>query len=408
MNVKSEKDILNLVVNKVEENISLDYKECIALTNTDRSKNELSKDVSAFANSIGGSIIYGVKEEEHIPVKIDDGVDPKEITKEWLESIIDSRISPKIDGLEIIPIELKETNPGRYIYAVNIPQSTRAPHQASDKRYYKRYNFKSAPMEDYEIKDIANRRTAFRPLILVDTFIRHSIVVCLSIKNIGSEVALNVKLKPDKNLQLRGERDTEDIPIFSRGIKFFPPDKEFVFWYGSFPEIIKDDKKPSRFNINVTYNRLNDPITEYSDEFHIDIRDYYYTTSKTSFIEDEIKNIREAINKLTSELSRKMESLSSLENIAAPTGLDLSVNTLRNIRHILNQEPLEKIDARYVSDRVFMEVLGVDMETAYKIEHWIRFDAESDPIQKHSLSPAIIGELKKYFKLPEEIEKLCN
>ena len=152
------------------------------MTNTDRSKNELSKDVSAFANSIGGSIIYGVKEEEHIPVKIDDGVDPKEITKEWLESIIDSRISPKIDGLEIIPIELKETNPGRYIYAVNIPQSTRAPHQASDKRYYKRYNFKSAPMEDYEIKDIANRRTAFRPLILVDTFIRHSIVVCLSIK----------------------------------------------------------------------------------------------------------------------------------------------------------------------------------------------------------------------------------
>ena len=31
------------------------------------------------------------------------------------------------------------------------------PHQAQDKRYYKRYNFQSAPMDDYEIKDILNR-----------------------------------------------------------------------------------------------------------------------------------------------------------------------------------------------------------------------------------------------------------
>lgn len=404
MDIASEKDILFLISNKVEENIILEYKQSKALLKTENAKNEISKDVSAFANAVGGTIIYGIREDEHIPVEIDDGFDPSEITKEWIESVIDSKISPRIDGIKIIPIELRETKPCRYIYVVNIPQSTRAPHQASDKRYYKRYNLKSAPMEDYEIKDIANRRTAFCPLILVDTFIRHSIVVCLSVKNIGSEVALNVKLKPDKNLQLRGERDTEDIPIFSRGIKFFPPDKEFVFWYGSFPEIIKDDKKPSRFNINVTYNRLNDPITEYSDEFHIDIRDYYYTTSKTSFIEDEIKNIREAINKLTSELSRKMESLSSLRDIAGPTGLDLSINSLKNIRHVLNQEPFERINARYISDNVFMEVLGVDIETAYKLEHWIRFDVKSDPIEKHSLNPKVMEEFYKYFRLPEEKE----
>jgi hypothetical protein len=50
-----------------------------------------------------------------------------------------------------------------------------------------------------------------------------------------------------------------------------------------------------------------------------------------------------------------------------------------------------------------MEVLGIDMETAYKIEHWIRFDAESDPVQKHALNSETIQELKKYFKLPREI-----
>jgi hypothetical protein len=50
-----------------------------------------------------------------------------------------------------------------------------------------------------------------------------------------------------------------------------------------------------------------------------------------------------------------------------------------------------------------MEVLNVDMDTAYKLEHWIRFDLQSDPVQKHSLSPEIIVEFKKYFTLPEEV-----
>ena len=39
------------------------------------------------------------------------------------------------------------------IYVVDIPQSNIA-HQAFDKRYYKRFNFISTPMEDYEIRDI--------------------------------------------------------------------------------------------------------------------------------------------------------------------------------------------------------------------------------------------------------------
>jgi len=404
MNVRTEEDILALISNKVEESISLEYKSCGALSTGDKAKFEIGKDVSAFANSVGGTIIYGIKEKEdgHIPLEVDDGFNPKEITKEWLEAIIDSRISPKINGVMITPIELTQTRPGKYIYVVEIPPSLKAPHQASDFRYYKRYNFKSMPMEDYEIKDVANRKVMARPLIAVDTFIRHSTVVCLSIKNIGTEVALNVRLAPDKGLKLRGERDIEDIPLFSKGIKFFPPGKEFVFWYGTFPEIVKDEKKPSSFTVKVSYNRINDPLTEFTDDFYIDIKDYYYTTSNTSIIEEEMKDIGEAINKLTNELSKKMEALSCLQNMTGSTGLQLSVDTLRNIKHIVNQEPFEKINARYVSYEVFMEVLGVDMETAYKLHQWMRFDMQSDPVQKHSLRPAILAEFNKYFIVPDE------
>ena len=56
--------------------------------------------------------------------------------------------------MKITPVYTKKDN--EVIYVVNIPKSDTA-HQAKDKRYYKRYNFESVMMEDYEIKDIINR-----------------------------------------------------------------------------------------------------------------------------------------------------------------------------------------------------------------------------------------------------------
>ena len=153
----NEQDLFLLIENSVQESIELDYKACDALHSNDRKKTEISKDVSAFANSAGGTIIYGINEEGHIPISLDNGFNPNEITKEWLEQVINSRIHRKINNILIKPIELETTSPGRFVYVVNIPQSSRAPHQAHDKRFYKRYNFQSVPMEEYEIRDISHR-----------------------------------------------------------------------------------------------------------------------------------------------------------------------------------------------------------------------------------------------------------
>jgi Putative DNA-binding domain len=153
-----ESDIVEMIKNQAKENLNLDYKACAALAKTDGKKTEVSKDVSSFANSAGGVIIYGVSERDYLPIEIDSGFDPTEISKEWLENIINSNIHPKIDNLHINQIDLKSQGIGKVIYVVTIPQATfMAPHQAQDKRYYKRYNFQSAPMDDYEIKDILNR-----------------------------------------------------------------------------------------------------------------------------------------------------------------------------------------------------------------------------------------------------------
>jgi hypothetical protein len=163
---KTLDDINSLIINKVEENKYLDYKGADSLrkvkqkngNNKDNTK-EISKDVSAFANSAGGVIIYGIleyqeKEKSHLPEKIDP-INRLEFSKEQLEHKINGNVSPNISGLEIHPIIIDEHNA---IYVVEIPQSNTAHQNSADNRYYMRYNFESVPMEDYQIKDIINRQ----------------------------------------------------------------------------------------------------------------------------------------------------------------------------------------------------------------------------------------------------------
>lgn len=154
-----EQDLLDLIRLGVQEGLELDYKQCDALQRSDGKKNEISKDVSAFSNSAGGVIVYGMKENGHVPTSIDVGFDPNEISKEWLEQVINSRIQRRIDGVRVNQVALLTSSPGKVAYVVVVPASIRAPHQAADKRFYKRFNFESVPMEEYEVRDTANRST---------------------------------------------------------------------------------------------------------------------------------------------------------------------------------------------------------------------------------------------------------
>lgn len=60
---KTETDLLALITAGVEESAALDYKRADSLNKRDdRKKTEITKDVSSFANSAGGVIIYGIAE----------------------------------------------------------------------------------------------------------------------------------------------------------------------------------------------------------------------------------------------------------------------------------------------------------------------------------------------------------
>ncbi|MEY8019272.1 helix-turn-helix domain-containing protein [Muriicola sp. SD30] len=149
--------IRKMIVDKIEENLNLDYKAAASLHRSDTKTKEIAKDVSAFANSDGGTIIYGVMEDpekRHLPKAIDP-IDRMEISKEWLEQIIQGNIRPRIHDILIHPITLDE-GLNQVIYVVDIPRSNTA-HQAKDRKYYKRFNFNSEAMYDYEIRDVMNR-----------------------------------------------------------------------------------------------------------------------------------------------------------------------------------------------------------------------------------------------------------
>jgi predicted HTH transcriptional regulator len=146
----------------IQESQSLDYKDSRALCKQSADKTELCKDVSAFANSGGGMIIYGIRENEHNPEEIDEGVDATIFNREWIENILTTGVQPKIEDLEIKPIDLPSKGKNRAALVIRVGQAMAlAPHQtASDNKYYRRHNFKSEPMLDYEVRDAMRRSIA--------------------------------------------------------------------------------------------------------------------------------------------------------------------------------------------------------------------------------------------------------
>jgi hypothetical protein len=188
----------SLIENKVEESLNLEYKSSGALGKQNNKTTEISKDVSSLANSDGGIIIYGIAEDNnnHLPKEIDP-IDRKQFSNEWLEQIIQSKIRPRLNDFKIYPIDI-ELN--KVVYVVKVGKSNTA-HQADDKRYYKRFNFQSTAMYDYEVRDILNRTK--NPEISLDFKFKnqHKEIIIYAI-NSGSVYAkyVNVKFRIPKKI----------------------------------------------------------------------------------------------------------------------------------------------------------------------------------------------------------------
>lgn len=128
---------------------------------------ELSKQLSAFANSGGGTLVYGFTDPKDLSSRTveEGGVSLKlrgRNTKEWLEDIIPNLIDHPLQRFNVYALVKSAQNPSiqsdRCVILVSIPDSEDAPHQARDNKYYARVGGKSRPIGHRLVTDIYGRR----------------------------------------------------------------------------------------------------------------------------------------------------------------------------------------------------------------------------------------------------------
>jgi hypothetical protein len=141
--LESLESICALIDSATRESEVLEYKTA-ARTFSDSEKGEIAKDVSAMANSLGGTIIYGISTDavDKTRPKDVEPIEPKNI--ETFDRVINAQVRPAIEGIrkKLIPNDVPR------VMIVEVPPSENPPHQSLyDKRYYRRSGCECVPME---------------------------------------------------------------------------------------------------------------------------------------------------------------------------------------------------------------------------------------------------------------------
>lgn len=352
-----------LIRDQVQESLHLDYKASDALTSN--KKDELSKDVSAFANSDGGVIVYGIREKEHLPYEIDQGAPNDKVSREQIENVIRSMIAPRIPDIEIVQIQISETHSA---FAIAIGKTSNGPHQDRKTfKYYKRYNFQSAPMEDYEIQDIRNRSAQIPNLIEIDIEIDQGAVFVLCVKNIGNATATDIRFEFSRDIPWR----IGQLRQFKEGIRTLSKGKKLVFWIGVTAEVLAENSKfPKDFVVSVSYNNSITNSKAF-ESFEIDFSIFEGMLAPRSDLDHNTSKLEKVLARTASSMENISRQLDHLQTVAGPTGLDLSFSTWRHISNLMNvKNPVKKIDPAHQNYALFQEVLGVDTQLAIRIQDY--------------------------------------
>ena len=186
----NEADLQALKDNATSEGKTLEYKQQLP-GNTDTEKKEFLADVSSFANSSGGDLIFGIVEDGGVPSEIE-GVAISDTDQEIqrMENIIRDGIEPRIPSVSIKPISLPNS---RTAILIRILTSWCGPHRVvyqGHDRFYARNSSGKYPL------DVAELRTAFNMTEAIAERIRRFTIDRVS-KTIANEnpIELNVGAK---------------------------------------------------------------------------------------------------------------------------------------------------------------------------------------------------------------------
>ncbi|MFA5995569.1 MAG: ATP-binding protein [Patescibacteria group bacterium] len=148
-------DLKQLIENEIHENRTIEYKQTLLLDSSENKK-EFLKDVSSFANTEGGDLIFGLKEENGLPTAIV-GLELHDIDAEKLriESLIRDGIEPRIQS-KIHTIFLDDH---KVVIIIRIKKSWTAPHRVilgGHDKFYARNSAGKYPMNTNQLREMFN------------------------------------------------------------------------------------------------------------------------------------------------------------------------------------------------------------------------------------------------------------
>jgi hypothetical protein len=331
-------EVQAIVDGKLFENVHLEFKASDAL-NSPKAV-EIAKDVSAFANSDGGTIVCGIAERNHQADQIDAGVDVSTHNREWLENVIQSNVSPRLDGVLIEEIAIA---PSRAVVVVHVPRSDHC------------------------------------------------------IENVGDVPALDIQIITDPVLVW----PNGEPPVIKNGVKSLQPRQRIAYMYaGTYQAFAAGSSVVKEFTAKATYTHVG-ANKRISDAFYIDLNSLAHSLVPRTDIERHGSKLEDAIGKLATEVMKVGEKLERLKPLAGPSGLALSYTTLRAVAKLVGVDfALNQLDPKLYSWEGIQEILGVEDQVAISLHRLFAGylpDKKLDDID--GMTPELLELIKARFRV---------
>jgi hypothetical protein len=140
-----------LVDSQVNEGTYLDFKRDLPRLDG-AGRHEFLADVSAFANSSGGDIIYGIDEdgEGRAAALAPQAGNPDEEARRF-QDVLMNGIEPRVPGLQVLSVPVA----GGFVLVIRVPQSWAGPHRVrSNQHFFIRENGRKRQLEVPEIRGL--------------------------------------------------------------------------------------------------------------------------------------------------------------------------------------------------------------------------------------------------------------
>jgi hypothetical protein len=350
------------VENQSAEGLRLEFKSISYVKRGKMKENDITKAVTAFANSVGGSLILGIETK-----KLDnatrlelEGDDPSEMDKTLaLETIIEQKTNPSVENYEV---QLLMSPTGAKFYWIEVQRSAAAPHQAGDNLYYKRNGSRSLPMEHFEIEDVRTRLAPVEYPLDVRVQSDNTRMVKLTINNRGSKIIENVNFRISSQLPLHQETVAR---LNQRPLTRIYPDVEFSYYLGETVQFLQTEN--GQIEVSLSYEVAGKTTRETR---HFDVQDFYLRLLENEQTANRLNDIEKAIIELGSKLGMVAQYLEGIERAFSASGLHLADSTLRTLQDgTINNE--RKYDFTNMDVEGLRDILGVTKEQASEL--WRHF-----------------------------------